>query len=85
MLVDASVGRPLIASEYMRGLTKTFAMLALAGGLAIVPALGSQGAGALGARHVHVDSHMLSPAAAMTSLEAADRIAEQRVLGLARR
>ena len=57
-------------------------MLGLAGGLAIVPAIGSQGAGALGARHVHVDSHMLSSPAMMTSLEAADHIAEQQVLEL---
>jgi len=69
----------------MRGLTKTFAMLGLAGGLAIVPAIGSQGAGALGERYVHVDSHLLAAEAAVASLEAADRVAEAQVLGLANR
>lgn len=74
-----------IASEYMRGLTKTFAMLGLAGGLAIVPAIGSQGAGALGERHAHVDSHLLSAPGAIASLEIADRAVEAHVLNLTRR
>lgn len=66
----------------MRGLTKTFAMLGLAAGLAIVPAMGSQGAGALGERHVHADSHLLPASATSVPLELASRIAEQRVIGL---
>ena len=60
-------------------------MLGLAGGLAIVPAIGSQGAGALGERFVHVDSHLVSSAATPPSLESADRVVESRVLELARR
>lgn len=60
-------------------------MVGLAGGLAIVPAIGSQGAGALGERYVHVDSHLLPPSGAVTSLESADRVVEAHVLGLTRR
>ena len=68
----------------MRGLTKTFAMLVLAGGLAMVPALGSQGAGALGERHVHADAHLVRSTDSLGPLDAADRLAESRVVGLTR-
>ena len=66
----------------MRGLKKTFAMLVLAGGMAVVPAIGSQGAGALGARHVHADAHLLRPTESAAALHAADRLTESRVVGL---
>jgi hypothetical protein len=68
----------------MRGLTKTFAMLVLAGGMAMVPAIGSQGAGALGERHLHADAHLLRSNESPTPLHAADRLAESRVVGLTR-
>lgn len=74
-----------LASGNMRGFTKTLAMLGLAGGLAIVPAIGSQGAGALGDNHVYADSHLLSPSAEASSLVAADRLVERQVLELTRR
>lgn len=65
----------------MRGRLKFFAMSVLAGGLAIVPAMGTQGAGALGGRHINADSHLVSTGAASSLLDA-DRLVEQRVLRL---
>jgi hypothetical protein len=67
----------------MRGLTKTFAMLVLAGGLAVVPAIGSQGAGALGEQHVRVDSQLVGTGSD-GGLLAADLIVQRRVVALAR-
>lgn len=68
----------------MRGFGKIFAMMALAGGLAVVPAIGSQGAGALGERHTHADSQLLKSTDSHAALQAADALAEQRVIGIAR-
>ena len=68
----------------MRGLAKTFAMLALASGLAVVPAIGSRGAGALGEQHTHADSQLLGPTESRVALHAADQLAERRVVGLTR-
>jgi hypothetical protein len=68
----------------MRGLAKTFATLALAGGLAMVPAIGSQGAGALGEQHAHADSQLLSSTESRDALHAADQLAERRAVGLTR-
>ena len=59
-------------------------MLALAGGLAIVPAIGSQGAGALGEQHAHADSQLLDSTESRETLHAADRLAARRVVGLTR-
>ena len=66
----------------MRGFGKTLAMLALAGGLAVVPAIGSQGAGALGETNTGVDSHLLAAADTAVPLRAADDLAQRRVAGL---
>lgn len=77
-------GRGYLASGSMRGLTKTFAMFGLASGLAIVPAIGSQGAGALGGGHVHVDSQLIDDSASLSSLRAADAVVQARVQELAR-
>lgn len=60
-------------------------MVGLAGGLAIVPAIGSQGAGALGERSVHVDSHLVPALSLETSLKVADRVVEAQVLALTHR
>lgn len=68
----------------MRGLMKTCAMLALAGGLAIVPAIGSQGAGALGAGQAQTDSQLLRSTDARTSLRLAHDLAERRVVSVTR-
>ena len=68
----------------MRGLSKTFAMLALAGGLAVVPAIGSRGAGALGEQHTHADSQLVRSTGSTAVLHAADQLAERRVVGLTR-
>jgi hypothetical protein len=68
----------------MRGLGKAIAMLATAGGLSVVPAIGSQGAGALGEQHSHADSQLLRGAETADALHAADRLAAQRVIELAR-
>lgn len=43
----------------MRGMFKFLAMLGLAAGLSVVPAVGSQGAGALGARQAMVDAELV--------------------------
>ena len=59
-------------------------MWALAGGFSVVPAIGSQGAGALGEQHSHADSQLLNSTESLVSLHAADRLAESRVVGLIR-
>ncbi len=48
----------------MRGMFKFLAMLGLAAGLSVVPAVGSQGAGALGARQAVVDAGLVAGASA---------------------
>lgn len=63
----------------MRGNAKLFAMVALAAGLAVVPALGSQGAGALGESRSHDDSHILTSTQSPLVLDVADRLAASRV------
>ena len=68
----------------MRGVTKIFAMLGLAGGLAMVPAIGSQGAGALGEGHVHADAQLLRSTDSAAPLHAADQLAQSRVVRLMR-
>jgi hypothetical protein len=61
-------------------------MLALAAGLAVVPAIGSQGAGALGARSLHADAALVGRSAdAVEKLRLADSLVEQQVLALDRR
>lgn len=69
----------------MRGLKKTCAMLVLAGSLAAVPAISSQGAGALDARQVQADSHLLQRANEAVSLKTAHLLAERQVVGLMHR
>ena len=68
----------------MRGLVKTFAMLAVASGMAVVPSIGSRGAGALGEQHTHADSQLLGSAESIAVLHTADQLAERRVVGLTR-
>ena len=67
----------------MRGFAKVIAMSALAGGMSVVPAIGSQGAGALGEQHSHADSQLLR-GETTDSLHAADQLAAKRVIELAR-
>lgn len=59
-------------------------MLALAGGLAIVPAIGSQGAGALGEQHFHADAQLLRAAEPTQALQTADQLVAERVVALTR-
>lgn len=68
----------------MRGFTKTCAILALAGGMAIVPAIGSQGAGALGAGQAPIDSQLLGAADARVPLRSAHELVERQVVDLTR-
>jgi hypothetical protein len=68
----------------MRGLSKTLAMLALAGGFSVVPSIGSQGAGALGELDNHADSRILRSAEPRTALDAADRLAARAAVELTR-
>lgn len=49
-----------------------------------MPAIGSQGAGALGEQHAHADSQLLGSAESRDALHAADRLAERRIVGLTR-
>gem|GEM_PF-6833055 len=59
-------------------------MLLLTAGLSVVPAIGSQGAGALGARKAHADATIVSNAVETSGeLTRAGRLAESRVLRLA--
>jgi hypothetical protein len=51
-----------------------------------VPAIGSQGAGALGARSLHADAALVGRSAdAVEKLRLADSLVEQQVLALDRR
>ena len=49
-----------------------------------MPAIGSQGAGALGEQHTHADSQLLGPDESRDALRDADRLAEGRVVRLTR-
>lgn len=61
-----------------------FATVALATGLAMVPAIGSRGAGALGESRSHTDSHLLTPVQSPLVLDAASGVAEARVAEIVR-
>ncbi len=58
--------------------------MALATGLAMVPAIGSQGAGALGESRSYADSHLLSPTQSPLILDIASGVAEARVAEMVR-
>lgn len=67
----------------MRGSVKLFTMLVLAAGLAVMPSMGSQGAGALTAERNRADA-MLTDGAARPLLQA-DHLAQHLVVELASR
>ena len=70
----------------MRGISKLLTMLALAAGLSVVPAIGSQGAGALGEHRAHADAQIVSATLGADSvLNAADTLAQKQVIELASR
>jgi len=60
-------------------------MLVLAGGLAALPAIGSQGAGALGARQLRDDVQLLQSNDPFAALQAAHALTERQVVGLTSR
>jgi hypothetical protein len=67
----------------MRGISKLLTMLALAAGLAVVPAIGSQGAGALGERRAHADALIVADDGGV--VRRADDLAQAQVIKLASR
>jgi hypothetical protein len=70
----------------MRGIYNILAMLALSAGLAIVPSVGSQGAGTLAGRHMQVDAQVIRDVSgADGAVRAADRAAQAGVLALVSR
>lgn len=67
----------------MRGTFKLLTLLGLAAGFSVVPAVGSQGAGALGARQGKVDAELIPGDTA--TIAAADALVERAVLKVVNR